>query len=111
MFQKMLQGGSGGGSKYNNGTFEYSGQEVTVDVGFKPKYIMIQSLYKNDWCVISFIDTENNINIHSSSANAEASKKYSGWDQKPPITINDKGFVFNVAGTPSFGTNHWYAIG
>lgn len=56
MFQKILQGGSGGSTKVQKGTFKGLGIGVytsTQNCGFKPKYIVVYSIgndsasYKN----------------------------------------------------------------
>ena len=46
MFQKMLQGGSGGGGEkeldYAHNSFHYTAKtKITISLGFRPKYVLV----------------------------------------------------------------------
>ena len=108
MFQKMLQGGGGGSTKEQKGTFKGLGMGVYTSVqncGFKPKYIVVFCAGNNDasYKNMSGISIYNDGEIINSFVQARSSKmiyyRESKWAN---FEITNDGFKFAQNLTESF---------
>ena len=107
MFQKMLQGGSGGSTKVQKGTFKGLGIGVytsTQNCGFKPKYIIVYCVgndsasYKNMSGISIYNDGEiinSYVEIYNRNLLFYRESKWSSFE----ITNDGFKFVQNLSGS------------
>ena len=109
MFQKMLQGGSGGtvNCKVDKTLNAGKGVQTTVHLGFKPTYVaVIKNNGSLDVVAIKTIFTDGTENMEISRLNGTGDS----LDGMVTITITDDGFIYKQTFTGTSNNILYFAL-